>query len=135
MNRVRLGELDFASDNDDAEPEDFSARQRLEHPSYNYSEPYNDIGLIILSRTVKFNRYKHPACLPTSAEPQNVNYLIAIGWGHTGFGGKSSSHLQKVNLKYYSRGICQWLAEGEVGREIFPKGLQYSQLCAGSTEE
>ncbi|TMW51087.1 hypothetical protein DOY81_003818 [Sarcophaga bullata] len=135
VNRVRLGELDFASDNDDAEPEDFSVRQIIEHPSYKYSEPYNDIGLLILSRAVKFNRYKHPACLPTSTEPQNVNSLIAIGWGHTRFAGGSSSHLQKVNLKYYTRENCQWLAEGVEGRERLPNGLQYSQLCAGSTEE
>ena len=132
---MRLGELDFASENDDAEPEDFNVREILEHPSYNYSEPYNDIGLIFLSRTVRFNRYKHPACLPISTGAQNFNSLIAIGWGHTRFAGGSSSHLQKVNLKHYPRENCQWLAEGVVGREIFPNGLQYSQLCAGSTEE
>lgn len=135
VNRVRLGELDFASENDDAEPEDFNVRKTIEHPAYNYGQPYNDIGLIILSTTVKFNRYKHPACLPTTSSTASQNHLIAIGWGHTRFAGESSSHLQKVSLKYYPWEHCQWLAEGVEGRERFPNGLQYSQICAGSTEE
>lgn len=135
INRVRLGELDFATDSDDAKPEDFFVQQLIEHPDYDYGQPYNDIGLVMLSRSVKFDRYKHPACLPTFSSLQNSENFIAIGWGHTKFSGESSSHLQKVTLKSYSYAKCHWLAEGPDGRERLPKGLKNSQLCAGSTEE
>ncbi|XP_065354629.1 venom protease-like [Calliphora vicina] len=135
VNRVRLGELDFDTDSDDAEPEDFNVQKLIEHPDYIYGEPYNDIGLVMLSSTVKFDRYKHPACLPISSSLQNSDYFIAIGWGHIKFSGKSPSDLQKVTLRSYSYAKCQWLAEGPEGKERLPGGLKYSQLCAGSTEE
>ncbi|KAM7364735.1 venom protease-like [Cochliomyia hominivorax] len=135
INRVRLGELDFDSDIDDAKPEDFSVQQIIEHPEYNFGQPYNDIGLVMLSTKVKLDRYKHPACLPMSSSLHNSNYLVAIGWGHIKFSGASSSHLQKVTLRSYSHEKCRWVAEGRDGRDTLPDGLKYSQLCAGSTEE
>ncbi|XP_013099191.1 serine protease snake [Stomoxys calcitrans] len=135
INRVRLGELDFNSLTDDANPEDFLVQQLIEHPSYRRNEPYNDIGLVLLGRSISFNSYKQPACLPSlDIIEENSDSLVAIGWGHTKFSGQASSHLQKVELKPYSYENCAALAATAEGAEILPSGLWNSILCAGSSE-
>ncbi|XP_075146834.1 serine protease snk-like [Haematobia irritans] len=135
INRVRLGELDFHSYSDDADPENFFVQKLIEHPDYRHNEPYNDIGLILLTKAITFNSYKHPACLPSPyINEEQFNSLIAIGWGHTQFAGQSSSRLQKVKLQPYPYENCASLAASNEGLDILPSGLRPSILCAGSTE-
>lgn len=131
LNRVRLGELITNSDPDKARHEDFDVKRLIKHPDYNSTLPYNDIGLVMLSSSVKLDRFKHPACLPPPHLSLKENSLIAIGWGDMKYSVESSSHLQKVTLKFYSHEECKWIVEG---KQQFPDGLKDSQICAGSTE-
>lgn len=134
INRVRLGELDFSSTTEDADPEDFYVQTLIEYPEYEYPLPYDDIGLVILSSIIVFDHYKHPACLPTLNNiAENQDMLTAIGWGHTKFSGEISPYLRKVSLKPFSHATCGWLAEGPEGTERLPSGLRTTLLCAGSS--
>ncbi|XP_034117777.1 venom protease-like [Drosophila albomicans] len=129
VNVVRLGDLDFASETEDAEPEDFGVLNATEHPGFKQSELYNDIAILELDREVKFNTYKHPACLPFEDGSLQDNF-IAIGWGYQKFAGKPSTNLLKVNLKNFAD-RC------ELAREIveLPNGFDpKSQLCVGSSD-
>ncbi|ALC46205.1 CG11841, partial [Drosophila busckii] len=129
VNVVRLGELDFSTDTDDAEPEDFGVRKATEHPDYKYPLLYNDIAILELDRAVNLSVYKHPACLPFDDGTTHENF-IAIGWGHKQFAGRESTKLLKVQLKGYS-GSC--LAANEI--EELPNGYNAStQMCIGSSE-
>ncbi|KAH8311014.1 hypothetical protein KR044_003877 [Drosophila immigrans] len=130
VNVVRLGELDFATETDDAEPEDFGVLNATEHPGFNSRELYNDIAILELDREVNFTAYKHPACLPFEDGSRQDNF-IAIGWGHQKFAGKQSTMLRKVNLNNFAT-RCESASE----IEELPNGFDANtQLCVGSSEK
>ncbi|XP_030370319.1 venom protease-like [Scaptodrosophila lebanonensis] len=130
VNIVRLGELDFDSDKDDADPEDFGVRSYKEHPNYDNSLLYDDIGLVELDEPVKFNYYKHPACLPYD-DGSRHNTFIAIGWGHKALVGSDSNMLLKVKLNAYNN-VCRYKIESS---DELPRGFNATtQLCIGSSE-
>ncbi|KRK04155.1 uncharacterized protein Dyak_GE10399 [Drosophila yakuba] len=62
VNIVRLGELVFDTDEDDAEPQDMEVLEIKAHPNFQYPILYNDIGLVRLRKQVTFGPYKMPAC-------------------------------------------------------------------------
>ncbi|KAH8264542.1 hypothetical protein KR038_009743, partial [Drosophila bunnanda] len=128
---VRLGELVFGSDKDDAQPEDFDVLKTKEHPDFKYPVLYNDIGLIHLSRDVVFNQYKIPACLPYTSG-QQLRYFIAIGWGLTHAArGPQSKELRRVDLQNYGV-TCERTTEPF---EELPNGFnELTQLCVGSPQ-
>lgn len=51
---VRLGELDYARDNDGANPIDFLIKRMIIHEEYDPNFKTNDIGLLILQSDVTF---------------------------------------------------------------------------------
>lgn len=129
VNVVRLGELDFASDTEDAQPEDFGVRNATEHPDFKHRMLYNDIAILELDRPVNFSVYKHPACLPFDDGHRHDNF-IAIGWGHKKFAGKESTKLLKVNLNNFEN-RCGAVSD----IDELPNGYDVNtQLCVGSTE-
>ncbi|XP_023166144.1 serine protease snake-like [Drosophila hydei] len=129
INVVRLGELDFDSDQDDAEPEDFGVRNTTEHPDFKYPVLYNDIALVELDRGVRFSVYKHPACLPFN-DGERYSSFVAAGWGQTSFAGAHSSKLRKVKLNGF-RSNC--LQSDDV--EELPSGYNATtQMCVGSAQ-
>ncbi|KAH8358734.1 hypothetical protein KR093_002083, partial [Drosophila rubida] len=130
VNVVRLGELDFATEKDDAQPEDFGVVKATEHPGFKSPDLYNDIAILQLDREVNFSAYKHPACLPFDDASREENF-IAIGWGHTKFAGKQSTMLRKVNLQNFAN-RCEAVSE----IDELPNGLDTNtQLCVGSSEQ
>ncbi|XP_017845989.1 phenoloxidase-activating factor 3-like isoform X2 [Drosophila busckii] len=130
VNVVRLGELDFAIQTDDADPEDFGVQNTIEHADFKYPELYNDIALIQLNRIVRFNAYKQPACLPVD-NGDRVDNFIATGWGDTKLAGRASTRLLKVELNNYGND-CPTAKD----IEELPNGFNAStQLCIGSSEQ
>ncbi|SPP88056.1 blast:Serine protease snake [Drosophila guanche] len=130
VNVVRLGELEFDNDKDDAEPEDFEVLSTTMHPDFNNPALYNDIGIVRLRRAVNFSLYKHPACLPFDDGERHETF-IAIGWGARQFAQKQSKKLLKVQLRGYGQ---RCLTSVEPNEEL-PNGYNAStQLCIGSPE-
>ncbi|EDV53271.1 venom protease [Drosophila erecta] len=131
VNIVRLGDLEFDTDIDDADPEDFTVSDFTIHPDYYYPEMYNDISVVRLSRPVTFNEYKHPACLPLH-DGRSVSSFIAIGWGQLEIIPRmENKKLQKVKLYNYGT-RCRLTAEKN---EELPEGYNATtQLCIGSNE-
>lgn len=80
---VRLGELNYETDADDARPEDFNITQIFVHPNYTRSTIYNNIALLRLDRDVKFSDYIRPICLNTADEITKV-HALTIAWGTHG---------------------------------------------------
>ncbi|EDV92713.1 serine protease snake [Drosophila grimshawi] len=131
VNVVRLGELDFNSDTEDAQPEDFGVHNSTEHPDFEYGLLYNDIALLELDRGVRFSAYKHPACLPFNDDSNSMETIIAIGWGHTTTAGSDSSKLLKVKLT--GVGVnCTAIA---IDIDELPNGFNATtQICLGSSD-
>ncbi|ALC46204.1 CG18420, partial [Drosophila busckii] len=129
VNVVRLGELDFAIQTNNADPEDFGVQNTTEHTDFKYPELYNDIALIQLNRIVRFNAYKRPVCLPVD-NGDRVDNFIATGWGDTKLAGRASTRLLKVELNNYGN-ACSTARD----IEELPNGFnQSTQLCLGSSE-
>ncbi|ALC42473.1 CG4927, partial [Drosophila busckii] len=124
---VRLGELDYNNDTDDAQPQDFRVINYIVHPSYDEDDEegnyMNDIALIELDRNANLTEYVAPACLPPSSG-NSFEQLTAAGWGFTREAGTKSSHLLKVNLERFEDDVCAERLE----KHIEPR----TQLCAGS---
>lgn len=57
----------------------------ISHPLYKLTGKYNDIGLIELNKTIKFNEFIRPACLNID-ENFKWTQAIASGYGQTSFG-------------------------------------------------
>lgn len=125
---VRLGDLDYKSEDDDARFRQFNIIEGIVHPNYNSPWFYNNIGLLRIDR-VDFNQYVQPACLShwNTVISQKV---VATGWGQTSYDSKIESSLQKVQLNLVSFTDCEEIIT--ISRHL-PRGLDnQTQLCAGS---
>ncbi|XP_017044825.1 serine protease snake [Drosophila ficusphila] len=124
---VRLGELDYKSNTDDAQPQDFRVVNYVVHPSYGEDDDTgtrkNDIAIVELEREAVLNEYVAPACLPAESGNEH-SHLRAAGWGATSEGGLSSSHLLKVSLERFEEQQCSERLEQKIDVR--------TQLCAGS---
>lgn len=125
---VRLGELDYKNNTDDARPQDFKVVNYVVHPDYDDGDEEdnfkNDIAIIELDRNATLDEYVAPACLPPSSGNENIQ-LTAAGWGYTKDSGKKSSHLLKVDLERFSDNMCQERLELKLDTR--------TQFCAGSS--
>lgn len=84
-NYVRIGDLNTASDTDDARPQQFNIIERINHPAYQPPALYNDIALYKLDRNVTFDAYALPICLyERMTLPEGTG--VATGWGRLEFG-------------------------------------------------
>ncbi|XP_023162175.2 venom protease isoform X2 [Drosophila hydei] len=123
---VRLGELDYNSTTDDAQPQDFQLVNYVVHPDYADEDDgsrYNDIALLELDRNATLNEYVAPACLPSNSGDEQLE-LTAAGWGYTKNAGDKSSQLLRVGLKRYSDQVCSERLESRI--------VSRTQFCAGS---
>lgn len=101
----------------------FKINSIIVHPSYNDEQVYNDIAVIKIRQTSKHN----PGCLWQTFNIRSDLDAVAVGYGHTSFGGRSSNVLQKVNLTVVSNSQCSryWPRSSEL-----PSSILNTQLCA-----
>lgn len=124
-----LGDLDYATAADDAQPLQVRVAERIQHPDYVGNLKYDDIALLRLDGEVLFNDYIRPACLPESS-------LIApnpkvTGWGRVDYNQSVSSHLQKVELEMYTHEECVAQYTG-LNTETINRGIDNNtQICYG----
>lgn len=86
-------------------------------------------------RSVEFNEYIRPACLPETYETGTQNG-IATGWGRTEVNSKQSDILMKVILELYSDTECRNGFLLESRKNQLRDGIAVeSQFCAGSRTE
>ncbi|XP_039277693.1 venom protease [Nilaparvata lugens] len=124
---VRLGELDWKSNSDDARPKDYQIVAYIDHPQYNPNENYNDITLYRLDKDVEFNLYIRPICI--NIAPRNETKAVAAGWGRIGVVERESSKLLKVDLDLWTLDKCSNLSINNVR---LPKNLTDDMMCAGT---
>ncbi|KAL1122457.1 hypothetical protein AAG570_002788 [Ranatra chinensis] len=124
-----LGDLDLASEDDDAEPVTLEIVERINHPDYKPPKFYNDIALFKLESDVKFNNYVRPICLHRG--PDVSGKLVATGWGRTRWQGWPSDNLMKVTLDVMEFKKCNKTYQQLIGPNL-NKGLDdKNMLCAG----
>ncbi|XP_044735903.1 serine protease snake-like [Chrysoperla carnea] len=134
---VRLGELDYAIDNDDADPQDFHIIQIEIHPEYEISSSpvpvYNDIALFKLNKKATFTAYVRPACLWTKYDIYKSK-AIATGWGHTSeYPSRSTTRLQQATLSLIPHSECDLgRLTGYTARRLYKGIIDEIHICAGA---
>nr|XP_022913251.1 venom protease-like [Onthophagus taurus] len=101
---VRIGDLDTATDKDDAAPQEFSVINTYPHPDYTTDSFYNDIAILKLNKPVQITTYVKPACLQSELEFEGQ--LTATGWGALFYGGEMYNKLQKLDLMNLEKEKC-----------------------------
>ncbi|KYM93915.1 Serine protease nudel [Cyphomyrmex costatus] len=80
------------------------------HPNYMKEEMQNDVAVIMLDKSLVFNRWVRQVCLPPSnaagskwkADPSPQSMCTAIGWGSMKEDGPDSDHLREVEVPILS---------------------------------
>ncbi|KAF2905063.1 hypothetical protein ILUMI_01117 [Ignelater luminosus] len=132
---VRIGDLDLATDEDEAEPQEFTIIEKFEHPEHKGLSKYNDIALLKLDRDAILNTYARPACLETNNALDMTIKPTATGWGAIAWLSNTSSTLLKVNLEYFTHEQCSRAYKSNMGIRLRQGILDNSQICAGSHNE
>lgn len=132
---VRLGDFNYGSSNDDAEPIDVRIAEMFIHPNYTDEIYYNNIGLLRLDKTFQFNAHIRPACLPQKHDLDYIDSAILAGWPMKvynpprAFRSKQDMELRKYIMKLISAKECnQSYAEHEIVN--MPMGISEKQICA-----
>lgn len=133
---VRLGDLDYKTDTDNTNYQDFTISKAIKHPNYTYITSYNDIALLKLDRPAAFDEFVRPACLQTQNDVDyHAGVLMVAGWGQTQYNeGSGSSQLRKAAVEVTPQESCS---------DVYPKvprGLNMGiverlQVCAGSYDD
>uniref|UniRef100_T1GK96 Peptidase S1 domain-containing protein n=1 Tax=Megaselia scalaris TaxID=36166 RepID=T1GK96_MEGSC len=101
---------------------DFKIISIIVHPDYDPNEIQHDIAILVLD---KYNPLP-PACLFQTLDPP-FREVLALGYGATEFGGKSSTALHRVELDLYTNSECQ----NFYTQETIPITLTDYEICAG----
>lgn len=126
-----MGDLNYASESDDAQPRTFTIVERKKHPLFKLPSKYNDIALVKINGPVSFNNYIRPACLPQSKAIDTMK-AIATGWGKLSHNQATSDHLQKVVLELFTQYECNQSYAFEISRQLNRGIVEETQFCAGS---
>lgn len=77
------------------------------HEGFSFSSFANDIALVKLSKSVDYNSYIWPVCLPQSEATDYTNTTgVVIGWGKITPNGVSATSLQQVELPIIDNNKC-----------------------------
>lgn len=126
---ARLGEHDYLSNDDGANPVDQPVVEIMRHTDFNAKTYLNDIAILKLRRPVPLNKDIALICLPYgSLQTDTYEGKMAniAGWGELYYGGPSSASLQDTRIPIQSLDTC---------KESFKRtSITFTDnyLCAGS---
>lgn len=76
-----------------------SVEDIIYHPNFNRNTWYDDVGLIRLNVSLRFNGFISPACLPTENQEHQMEQARAIGWGYVNFNEIDRTEFRQITLK------------------------------------
>ncbi|XP_043268684.1 venom protease-like [Venturia canescens] len=137
---VRVGDLNLATDDDDARPQTLRVTERIRHPDYKRPAEYHDLALLRLESRVVFDAFTRPACLPSpeldvGAANEEGQRVIAAGWGRVNWADEDgSNNLLKVTLERVSQETCNasYFSDGTIDYKLRRGIVGEWQICAGA---
>ncbi|ODN00979.1 Serine proteinase stubble [Orchesella cincta] len=118
----------------DGEHEEFEIEKIVVHYNYKPTESHvNDIAVIKLKETIKFNDKVQPICLPNEdTEVYNKNAIVS-GWGRLNGTdpAASASRLQKLDVKIIMNEQCKELVKKEY-EEVLKRNLSFDEVAKAS---
>ena len=102
--KLRLGDDNHTSINDDQYVQERNIEQIYIHPKYIESKAYYDITVLIIP-PIQFTKRVRPICLPRPLIFEQNEYerrlATLIGWGNDVHSGKASETLKKTIIEIY----------------------------------
>ncbi|XP_071551254.1 CLIP domain-containing serine protease B4-like isoform X2 [Panulirus ornatus] len=137
---VRLGELDFAKENEEnSRPVDYEIEKIIVHPKFdpNSTVRYNDLAILQTVEVIEFNEVVFPYCL-TDQRPPPKTIVTGAGFGFVN-ATHQSSRLQEAELELVDTTECEDIYRRESHephlRVRYPDLLQNSDvMCAAYPE-
>ncbi|XP_032687783.1 serine protease snake-like [Odontomachus brunneus] len=130
---ARVGDLNLAQTNDDAQPQTIRIIERISHPDYKRPSEYHDIAIMKLETSVTYNAWVRPACLPIDLP--DIGYdgkAVATGWGRVDWAEEEGSdNLLKVTLSLVSHASCNESFFDGDNAQLALGIVDKWQICAG----
>lgn len=95
--RIRVGEYDFSSVQEELPYVERSVAKKVVHPKYNYFTYEYDLALVQVDKAFEFEPHISPICLPASDDLLIGENGTVTGWGRLSEGGTLPSILQEVS--------------------------------------
>ncbi|GFW93919.1 clotting factor B [Trichonephila clavipes] len=104
---VRLGEHHLLN-SDGKGIQEHGVSALMPHPHFQRNGFYNDIGIVKLSRPVKFTDYIQPVCLPSSQSSKSMvgSMATVVGWGAMNYGTRGTGSMHQVSMPIWSNTDC-----------------------------
>ena len=105
-----------------------------QHPKFGTKGISYDIAILVLSKPVDLQKYPNikPACLPFCTRSSDPDFAgktaIISGWGRSGWGKPTSSHLNEVEVEVFKKTNC-----GEFTNKITPDMVCAGELSGGKS--
>lgn len=96
--RIRVGEYDFSSVQEELPYVERGVAKKLVHPKYNFFTYEYDLALVKLDKPLEFAPHISPICLPASDDLLIGENATVTGWGRLSEKGTLPSVLQEVSL-------------------------------------
>lgn len=95
--RIRVGEYDFSSVQEELPYVERGVAKKLVHPKYNFFTYEYDLALVKLDKSLDFAPHISPICLPASDDLLIGENATVTGWGRLSEKGTLPSVLQEVS--------------------------------------
>ncbi|XP_031334999.1 serine proteinase stubble-like [Photinus pyralis] len=125
--RIRVGEYDFSSVQEDLPYVERGIAKKIVHPKYNFFTYEYDLALVKLDKSLEFAPHISPICLPASDDLLIGENATVTGWGRLSEGGTLPSVLQEVQVPIVSNDRCKSMFLRAGRHEFIPDIF----LCAG----
>ncbi|GFU10456.1 clotting factor B [Nephila pilipes] len=104
---VRLGEHHLLN-SDGKGIQEYGVSSLVPHPHFQRNGFYNDIGIVKLSRPVKFTDYIQPVCLPSPQSSKSMVGAMAtvVGWGAMNYGTRGTGSMHQVSMPIWDNKDC-----------------------------
>ncbi|XP_060524883.1 serine proteinase stubble isoform X2 [Cylas formicarius] len=125
--RIRVGEYDFSSVQEELPYVERAVAKKVVHPKYNFFTYEYDLALVQLDKHLDFAPHISPICLPPSDDLLIGENATVTGWGRLSEGGTLPSVLQEVQVPIVSNDRCKSMFLRAGRHEFIPDIF----LCAG----
>ncbi|KAL1470914.1 hypothetical protein MTO96_040200 [Rhipicephalus appendiculatus] len=103
------------------DPPSVVAEEIIPHPRYNETTAQNDIALIKLPYSVRFDKFVKPVCLPTHGLRLKNRKAFTAGWGISSDAGKQTGWLSLATLKILPFRHCPRKIDTTIRKDYFTR--------------
>ncbi|XP_045483438.1 serine protease filzig [Harmonia axyridis] len=122
-----FGEFDISGELESKRSQSRNVKRVIVNRGYDPLTFENDLALLELESTIKFDQHIIPICLPRDNEDFTGRMATVTGWGRLKYNGGVPSVLQEVQVPIMENSVCQEMFKTAAHSKV----ILDSFLCAG----